>query len=333
MRNLPLLATMTVGSAATPGWMHVFRDRLRDRGAGPADIDEAFDDATRLAIADQIEAGMDVIVDGELRRLRFVYEMYDRLTGLDRIPPGRRLGVPGYDRAPQFQAAGPIGAPDGLGVVPELARLKAQVPDRPIKVALPGPLTFANNIGGGPEVLEQVTAIVAAEVAGLAAIGADIIQLDEPGLTHPRAGGFPDDGVPAMNAALAPAGAAAALHVCFGNNASRPMAKRDLAPLLPAMSRLDCDLLMLEFANREMAEIEILAALPERMRFAVGVVDVKNFYVETAEDVAARLRRALEHCPAERLYGTMDCGLSAIPRWLAVEKMRALVAGTRLVRD
>jgi 5-methyltetrahydropteroyltriglutamate--homocysteine methyltransferase len=331
MDRLPPLATMTVGSAATPGWLFGFRAQIRAGDAGPDDIAEAFDDATRLAIQDQIQAGIDVIADGELRRLRFVYEMYDRLTGLQRVPPGRRMGVPGYDRAPHFVADGRIAAPDGLGVVAELRRLMALVPDRPVKVALPGPLTFANNIEGAG-VLDQVTAIVADEVRALAEVGADVIQLDEPGLTHPPAGGWPDDGVAAINAALAPAGDAGAVHVCFGNNASRPMARRQLAPLLPAMARLDCRLLLIEFANREMAEIETLAALPAHMRLAVGVVDVKSFYIESAEDVAARLRLALKHCPAQRLVATMDCGLSAIPRWLAVRKMQALVAGARLVR-
>ena len=242
------------------------------------------------------------------------------------------MGVPGYDRAPHFRPDGRISTPDGLGVVAELRRLKALVPDRPVKVALPGPLTFAMNIEGGPAVLDQLVAVVAAEVKALAEIGAAVIQLDEPGQASPPPDGWPDGGVAAINAALAPAGDAAAVHICFGNNASRPMAKRQLAPLLPAMSRLDCRLLLLEFANREMAEIGILADLPKHMHIAAGVIDVKSFYIESAEDVAARLRLALQHCPADRLVATMDCGLSAIPRWLAVRKMQALVAGTRLLR-
>ena len=105
MPDLPLLPTMGVGSYATPGWLFLFRDHLRDGTTGPADIDEAFEDATRIAIADQVEAGIDVISDGELRRMRFVYEMYDRLRGMERIAPRRRLGVPGYDRAPKFAAS------------------------------------------------------------------------------------------------------------------------------------------------------------------------------------------------------------------------------------
>src|SRR5690606_19447884 len=100
MQDLPILPTMGVGSYATPGWLFLFREHMRE-SAGPADVDEAFEDATRLAIADQIEAGIDVISDGELRRMRFVYEMYDRLRGMERVPPVRRLGVPGYDRAPK----------------------------------------------------------------------------------------------------------------------------------------------------------------------------------------------------------------------------------------
>ena len=87
MKDLPLLATMGVGSYATPGGFSTFVRACRQGVAGPADVEEAFEDATRVAVADQIEAGLDVICDGELRRMRFVFEMYDRLSGLERTPP------------------------------------------------------------------------------------------------------------------------------------------------------------------------------------------------------------------------------------------------------
>jgi methionine synthase II (cobalamin-independent) len=79
-----------VGSYATPGWLFHFREDMRQGVAGPADVEEAFEDATRVAVADQIEAGLDVICDGELRRMRFVFEMYDRLSGLERTAASRR---------------------------------------------------------------------------------------------------------------------------------------------------------------------------------------------------------------------------------------------------
>ena len=91
-------------------------------------------------------------------------------------------------------------------------------------------------------------------------------------------------------------------------------------------------MLVLEFANREMADLDTLPALAERYRIAAGVIDVKSFHIETPGEVAARLERVLEVVPRERLWVTADCGFSALPRWLAREKLRAMVAGTRLVR-
>jgi len=129
VKDLPLLATMGVGSYATPGWLFHFREGMRQGAAGPADVEEAFEDAARIAVADQIEAGTDVICDGELRRMRFVFEMFDRLSGLERTPPVRQLGVPGYDRAPHFVARAAVSAPRGLGIVREYQQLKRLCPD------------------------------------------------------------------------------------------------------------------------------------------------------------------------------------------------------------
>lgn len=342
MKNLPLLPTMSVGSAASPGWLFVFRERMREGGAGPADIEEAFDDATRIAVADQIEAGLDVICDGEVRRNRFVYEMYDRLSGLERLQPARRLGVPGYDRAPKFVAAARVAAPNGLGVVEEYRRLRALCPDRAVKVAFPGPLTFARNIAPGAvygegdaarsRLLEDLVALVRAEIVRLAEAGADFIQLDEPGFANPPWNLPHPEAARAVNAAIGDLAEICAVHVCFGNNASRPYVRRDFGRLLPGMDQLNCRMLLLEFANREMADLDRLPELSKRYAIAAGVIDVKSFHEETAEEVAERLRRVLAYVPAERLAATADCGFSALPRWLARAKMKALADGARLVR-
>lgn len=100
--GLPLLPTMGVGSYASPAWLVAAREKIRHRSFGPQDVEEMLEDATRVAVADQLEAGLDIISDGEMRRQRFVYEMFDRLGGLERVPPRRHVGVPGYDMAPHF---------------------------------------------------------------------------------------------------------------------------------------------------------------------------------------------------------------------------------------
>jgi 5-methyltetrahydropteroyltriglutamate--homocysteine methyltransferase len=342
MRNLPLLPTMSVGSAASPGWLFVFRERIREGGAGPADIEEAFEDATRIAVDDQIEAGLDVICDGEVRRNRFVYEMYDRLTGIERVPPARRIGVPGYDRAPKFVASQRIATKGGLGIVEEHLRLKAMCPGRTTKAAFPGPLTFARNIAPGAaygegeaarrRLMDDLVGLAGEEIGKLAAAGADFVQLDEPGFANPPWDMTVAEGAEAINATIGGRRDICAVHVCFGNNASHPYVRRDFARLFPGMDRLDCRMLLLEFANREMADLDRLKELSRRYEIAAGVVDVKSFHEETPEEVAERIRRVLEHVPAERLAITADCGFSALPRWLAKAKMKAMAAGAKLAR-
>lgn len=343
MRDLPLLPTMGVGSYATPGWLFPVREAMGQGRLGPDDVTEAFEDATRIVIADQIEAGIDIVSDGELQRQRFVYEMYDRITGIDRRPSPRRLGVPGYDKAPKFVANERLQAPGGLGLVDEFKDLQRLAPNSRLKIAFPGPLTFARNIrpgaaygdgdSGHADLMADIVAMVRDEVAALATAGAELIQIDEPGLTN-----LPDfvtieNAAGPINAAVGDHAGRTAVHVCYGNNASRPYARRDLARLLPAIQALESPLLSLEFANREMAELDLLGELSDRFEIAAGLVDVKSFYEETPEDVAARTRATLEFVPADRLSVTPDCGFSAIPRWLARRKMQAMVNGTLIVRN
>ena len=335
--SLPILATMGVGSYASPGWFVAVRRMMREGQLGAHDIRELMEDASRVVVADQIEAGVDVITDGELRRQRFVFEMYDRIEGLRRVPPGRRLGVPGYDRAPHFVAEGPLTAPEGFGIIEDFQALRRLVPDRATKIAIPGPLTFAGSIDPGDgepgALLDRLGDLIRAELEGLVAAGADYIQLDEPAFPRPPYGLSLEEGAAAIKRTLRGLAARRAVHVCFGNNAGRPNMDRRIGRLVAAIERFDCDQLFLEFANREMAEVELLGPLSERFEIAAGVIDVKSWYRETAEDVARRIRRCLEFVPAERLSVTADCGFSALPRYLARDKLRAMVAGARLVRE
>lgn len=333
---LPLLPTMGVGSYAAPGWCLAGLKLARAGELGPHDADELFEDATRIAIRDQIEAGVDILTDGELHRQRFVFDVLSALTGVERIPPRRKIGIHGYDMVPQFVARDVVAAPDGLGIVAEYRTLRRLAPGHASKIAIPGPLTFAGFIRPGdrnPEtLLEELIAIVRAELRDLAAAGADYIQLDEPGLPSAPYGLSMADAADAINRALDGVAAKTAVHVCFGNNAGRPMADRRMDRLMPAVEALACDQLILEFANREMAEIELLAGLAGRFEIAAGVVDVKNWHVESADDVARRIDLCLLHMPAGKLTVTADCGFSALSRQVAREKMQAMVAGARLVR-
>ena len=168
---------------------------------------------------------------------------------------------------------------------------------------------------------------------GLVAEGAEFIQLDEPGLTNTPFDLSPMEAIAVINEILCGVSCKSAVHICFGNNSGRPFADRSMQRLVPAMGALQCSQLVLEFANREMAELEILSSLSKHFEIAAGVVDVKSFYLESPERVADRIRQCLEVVPVSRLSITADCGFSALPRYLARDKLINMVAGTALVRN
>jgi 5-methyltetrahydropteroyltriglutamate--homocysteine methyltransferase len=338
--GLPLLPTSVVGSHALPGWLHLGREAQAAGRLGPADLRELIEDATRIALSDQVEAGIDVPANGEMGRESFTLGFFGRLHGLSSLPQARRLGVPSYDTHPPYQVVERVTAPDGLGLVDEW-RMTRRLTDRALRATCPGPLTLSIPLrhAGGPyrdreTLLADLTAIVNAELRALVAAGADFIQVDEPNFVMLRAGGLGDARarVALFNRTVDGVRAKLALHVCFGNLHNNSFATpREYRPLFPALTEARCDQLVFEFANREMAELELLKEAGDR-EVAVGVVDVKAYRVETPEEVAARLRLALRSVPAERLWAVPDCGLWETPRMAAVGKLRAMVSGTRLVR-
>ena len=122
------------------------------------------------------------------------------------------------------------------------------------------------------------------------------------------------------------------MHMCFGNYRARAVGHRSYEPLFPHLGRARVNQLALEFASREMAEVELLAQLPETMDVAVGLIDVKNTWIEPAELVAERLRTVLKYVDAARVSVTPDCGFSQTARHVAVAKAKAMVEGVKLVR-
>jgi 5-methyltetrahydropteroyltriglutamate--homocysteine methyltransferase len=337
----PLL-TSVVGSHAHPGWFAHGIAAAQRGEFGPADLAELLADGVDLAIRDQERAGIDVISDGEMRRAGFfTAEFYRHLTGVEAIPPERRLGVGAHDGLHRYAVLDRIAAPYGLGVVAEYTAARSRT-ERRLKVTLPGPYTLSGRLtyGAGEVYPTRVAAaeafvpILQAELRGLVDAGAAIIQVDEPSpAIHPDA---PADFVGLLNAAIEPAVGRARLgaHLCFGNFLGRPLAPRSYRPILPAMLGFAVDELVLEFANREMAEIGILREIADAGRdVAAGVIDVKNSHVETAAEVAARIDAILATgVPPERLALVPDCGFSQTARHLATAKLDALVAGRDLVR-
>jgi len=336
-----VLRTSVVGSHARPSWF-VAGVAAAERGEfGPVDLAEMLDDAVDLALRDQEDAGIDIVSDGEMRRAGFfTAEFYRHLTGVRALPADRRLGAGGHDQQHRFEVTEPIAAPDGLGVVAEF-RYAVSRATRPLKVTIPGPYTLSGRLrtGAGEVYRERNAAaeafvpILRAEVEGLVAAGASFIQIDDPSpAIHPDA---PSDFAALFNAVVEPVAGRVRLgaHLCFGNYLGRPLARRTYRPVLDAMLRFRVDELALEFANREMAEIDLLGEIAAAGRdVAAGVVDVKNYHLESADEVAERIDLAIgAGVTPERLTLVPDCGFSQTARWAAMAKLRALVAGRDLV--
>jgi 5-methyltetrahydropteroyltriglutamate--homocysteine methyltransferase len=160
--------------------------------------------------------------------------------------------------------------------------------------------------------------------------GVDFLQLDEPSFAcHPDR---PELFLDLVARTVEGVGAKVSMHLCFGNYRGRAVGRRSYRPLFPHLARVPVQQLALEFASREMAEIDLARHLRPPMELAVGLVDVKNTWIEPPELVAERLRQVLEHIEPERVHLTPDCGFSQTARFIARTKLKSLVEGARLVR-
>ena len=252
------------------------------------------------------------------RRRDFIQSFYGRLQGLRQLPPERRFGAAGYDQNPRYEVVDRVTAPGGLRIVTEIHYLK-QITTRPVKVCVPGPMTLALPLilkSGYPDrdlLLEDIAGIINAEMKALVAAGADYVQIDEPRYATSR-----EDAqqlVELFNTTHQGVSARIGLHLCFGNFKGRSRDRRHYAPLFPALTEAQCDQFNLEFANREFAQIELLRHFGPGQKIGVGVVDIKSYFVETSEEVAASIRLALQHAPgatgANNPHGIENC--STIP--------------------
>src|SRR5205823_1214595 len=161
--------------------------------------------------------------------------------------------------------------------------------------------------------------------------GVTFLQLDEPSFAcHPDR---PEEFLDLIGRTVAGVGAKVSMHMCFGNYRGRAVGHRSYRPLFPHLARAPVRQLALEFASREMAEIELAREIKPPMELAAGLVDVKNTWIEPPELVAERLRTVLKYIEPERVHVTPDCGFSQTARFIALKKLAALVEGVRLVRQ
>jgi 5-methyltetrahydropteroyltriglutamate--homocysteine methyltransferase len=335
------LRTTVVGSYPLPGWLEHASRHLED--FGPDDLAELVDDAVLCAVHDQAAAGLDVITDGEQTRLDFNLSFYGHLDGIEReTAPPRRLGPPAHDQRGRHAIVGELATPRGLGVVEEWERLRRLAPAGPaLKASVPGPYTLSGRLVPSEHypdryaVAEALRPLVAAELEALAAAGCTELTVDEPSTSCYAHREDTSRLVELFNRTVEPVRGRLRLstHLCFGNYKGRAIGPRRYAPMFPAFLELDVDEIHLEMASRELAESEVVATIAERMDVAVGIVDVKSYWIEPPDEIAARVRHFLRFAPPERLSFAPDCGLSQTARWAARQKLANLVQGVRIVRE
>jgi len=333
-----MIPTSLVGSYAQPGWL-LDRDRLRDRfpprvratelwRVDPAYLEEAQDDATRLAIADQERAGLDIVTDGEMRRESYSNRFATALDGVDVDNPGSALDRSGHPN-PVPRVVGPVARRHAVQVR-DLQFLLAHT-SREAKMTVPGPFTMSqqaqDDYYGAPDKLGMAYAeAVRGEILDLFEAGADVVQVDEPYM-QARPEAARDYGLDALRHATDGLPGTAAVHICFGYAAiihDRPSGYS----FLPELAATECDQVSIETAQSGL-DLEVLDELPGKT-IILGVLDLSTDDVETPQTVADRIRRAFPHGGPDRLIAAPDCGMKYLSREAAYGKLEALVEGARL---
>jgi len=335
-----LLPTTLVGSCAQPDWL-IDREKLAGRfpprvrakelwRVAPEYLEQAQDDATLLAIAEQEAAGLDIITDGEMRRESYSNRFATALEGVDMDNPGTALDRSGHPN-PVPRVVGKIRRKHAVQVR-DVEFLRRHT-DRKIKITVPGPFTMAQQAQNDFYDSEEEMALdyaeaVNAEIRDMFAAGADVVQIDEPYL-QARPEKARQYGLSALNRALDGITGTTAVHICFGYAAvihARPAGY----DFLPELCQCHAHQISIETAQSKL-DCSVLEALDNKT-IMLGVLDLSTHEIETPETVAARIRRALPYVSAERLVIAPDCGLKYLPRDVAFNKMRAMVEGAHLVR-
>jgi 5-methyltetrahydropteroyltriglutamate--homocysteine methyltransferase len=338
-----MLRTTLAGSLPKPSWLADPRVQLFAPWVVPSDqLHEAQDDAVRLALLEQEDAGIDIVTDGEQRRRHYIWGFLEGLTGIDTERLGRKRTRGGRYAQEQDVAriVAEVTRPRPITVA-ALAFTKAHT-RRSVKVTLPGPMTIVDSVLDDYYRRDEETlamrfaALLNTEARDLAAAGADVIQLDEPCfniyLDNVKAWG-----IRALEAAIDGVPCTTAIHICYSYGIPRVLAwKRQnteweqYAVTLPLLSETRVDQISVECAASGVDMAVLSGARGKDV--LLGVIDVGTEEIESPELVAARISKALGYVSPDRLFPCTDCGLVPRTRQAARGKLRALVEGTRLVR-
>ena len=335
-----LLPTTVVGSYPQPDWLVnrqmlskvVPRTRLREIWRIPEELlEQAQDDATLLAIRDMERAGIDIITDGEIRRESYSNRFATALEGLDIVNPGHVKARSGMTPVPRVVARIRRTRPVELR---DMQFLRANTA-LPAKITLPGPFTMGQQAKNefyrdDEEMAMDFAEAVNAEARDLQNAGADVIQLDEPWLRNDPAAAK-RYAVRAINRALEGITVPTIVHLCFGYAAVVPgETKPSGYSFLPGLADSIAQQISIEAAQPKL-DLGVLKDLSGK-KILLGVLDLGDDTVETAEQVAQRIRVGLKFVAPGNLIPAPDCGMKYLAREVAFGKLQALAAGAALVR-
>jgi 5-methyltetrahydropteroyltriglutamate--homocysteine methyltransferase len=334
-----LLQTTIAGSLPKPSWLAQPNSLWAPWRLEGEALAEGIADAVRLAVADQVEAGIDIVTDGEQTRRHFVTTFLEALDGVD-FEHRKTVRIRNRYDADVPVVVGPVARRHPVFV--DAARFLRGTTDRKVKVTLPGPMTMVDTLYDAhyrsrEKLASAFAEILNDEARAIEATGVDVIQFDEPAF-NVYFDEVRDWGVRTLERAAQGLACATAVHICYGYGikANIDWKKtlggewRQYEQTFPLLARSSIRQVSLECANSRVP-IELIGLL-EGKDVLVGAIDVATDRIETAEDVAATLRKALSHVPVERLYPCTNCGMVPLGRDVARGKLRALAAGAALVR-
>jgi 5-methyltetrahydropteroyltriglutamate--homocysteine methyltransferase len=336
-----LLPTTLVGSYPQPDWLI---DRARLAGHPPPRVrshemwrvepeflEQAQNDATLVAIREQEEAGIDIITDGEIRRESYSNRFATALEGIDLENPAMVQGRSGRMNAVP-RIVGRIRRKHPVEVC-DAKFLRAHT-DRMIKITVPGPFTMTQQARNEFYPNEEAAALdyaaaVNEEIKDLFAAGADVVQIDEPYMqAEPEKAR--EYGVKVLNRALEGVKGTTAVHICFGY-AAMMAGKPSTYAFLPELAACSAEQISVETAQPSL-DCSVLAKLSTKT-VILGVLDLSTDDVENPETVSQRIRRALPYVSPDQMIVAPDCGMKYLPREVAFGKLKAMVAGTEIVRS
>jgi methionine synthase II (cobalamin-independent) len=356
----PILPTTMVGSYPRPHW---FRHQLDGRDVRIAfknvDHHEAYEDATRVVIGDQEEAGLDIVTDGQMSYDDYVgvigsfcWYMYERIGGFEQAKELHPSEIGAAVRTKEIELLSDWGGVINSGPVEhgpirlvDLYKIASRYATKPMKVSVgAGPVNLAWHVyfehyKDARELSYALIPIFNKEMKDLVEAGATFLQIEDLGAWLPL---FTEDEgdyewiADVIAQCVDGVDAKIAWHFCYGNawgNRLSGIFPQGYEAVLPHFYDVPIDQFVLDFANRELADIDALKSLPDDKEVGIGVVDIRTTMIETPEEIADRIRRIIDIVPPERVYLTTDCGMRPLPRLVARMKLKALVEGAQIVRD